>query len=269
MNVTNGYYSLVRYCPDTSRQEFVNIGVAIYSPIEKQVTIRLSPDNRRLSQVFGKQDLHFVNRLKKSLEESLKRASFGNVSELESYIGRSANAIQLGPLRSLKICNIADDLTQLFERLIGEKQERGPLIQKYLGQKLTEAGVENLVQKQVSIDIPSFDQSICVPYAYQNGRYNLITPVEFAADLRGIFSKAGEKAIEGRELSQTTDPKLGELHLVVVARFASETRENARAKISEIFTEHNVEMHTFDNLVPLVEDIRKAAAQHGLLATPK
>jgi len=27
-------------------------------------------------------------------------------------------------------------------------------------------------------------------------------------------------------------------------------------------------MHTFDNLVPLVEDIRKAAAQHGLLATP-
>jgi hypothetical protein len=29
MSSTNGYYSLVRYCPDPSRQEFVNVGVAI------------------------------------------------------------------------------------------------------------------------------------------------------------------------------------------------------------------------------------------------
>jgi hypothetical protein len=264
MNATNGYYSLVRYCPDSSRQEFVNIGVAIYSPLLKQVKILCSHDNRRISQVFGKQDLYFINRLKKSLEESLKRESFGSVSELEGYIGRSANAIQLGPLRSLKVCNIDDDIARLFERLVGERQERRPLLQRDLGQKLSDAGVERFVQKAVSIDIPSFDQSIRVPYAYQNGRYNLISPVEFAADLRDIFSKAGEKAIEGRELSQTTDPKLGELHLVVVARFASETRESARAKISEIFTEHNVEMHSFDNIDPLVEDIRKAAVQHGL-----
>jgi len=267
MNLTNGYYSLVRYCPDSSRQEFVNVGVAIYSPVSKQVSIRFASDNRRLSQVFGKQDLHFINRLKKSLEESLKRESFGTVGDLEGYIGRSANAVQLGPLRSLKINNIAEDLTQLFERLVGERQERKPLIQKYLGEKLSEAGVETFVQKAVSVDIPSFDQSIRIPYAYRNGRYNLITPVEFAADVRDIFSKAGEKAIEGQELFQTPDPNLGALHLVVVAKFADETSESARAKVGAIFEQHNVAMHTFDNFAPLAEDIRKAAIEHGLTAT--
>jgi hypothetical protein len=267
MSSTNGYYSLVRYCPDPSRQEFVNIGVAIYSPILKQVRIRLSPNNRRLSQVFGKQDLHFINRLKKSLEESLKRESFGTVSELEGYIGRSANAVQLGPLRSLKITELGEDLSRLFERLIGERPEHKPPLQRDLGRKFSEAGVESLVQKSVEIEIPSFDQSIRVPYAYQNGRYHLITPVEFAADVRNIFAKAGEKAIEGQELYQTADPNLGPLHLVVVARFADETSESARAKVGEIFENHNVGLHTFDNISPLVEDIRKSAVEHGLVAT--
>ncbi len=229
--------------------------------------VRLSENNRRIGQVFGKQDLHFINRLKRSLEESLKRESFGSVGELENYLGRSANAVQLGPLRSLRITNIADDLTQLFDRLVGDRQERRPLIQRYLGERLSEAGVESFVQKAVSVDIPSFGQNIRIPFAYQNGRYNLITPVEFAADVRDIFSKAGEKAIEGQELYKTPDPKLGSLHLVVVAKFADETGESARTKVAEILAGHNVDMHTFDNITPLVEDIRKAAVQHGLTTT--
>ena len=103
MNSTNGYYSLAHYCPDSSRQEFVNIGVAIYWPLLKQVKLQhavLFSGHRRLSQVFGRQDLHFVNRLKRSIEESLKRESFGTVKELErASVGRSANAVQLGLLR--------------------------------------------------------------------------------------------------------------------------------------------------------------------------
>ena len=267
MDSKNGYYSLVRYCPDASRQEFVNVGVAIYSPFTKQVKLQYSQTNRRLSQVFGKQDLHFINRLKKSLEENLKRESFATVSDLENYIGRSANAIQLGPLRSLKISNVADDLAKLMDRLVGEGQERKTLIQRYLGEKLAEAGVESFVQKKVSVNIPSFDQSIRVPYAYQNGRYNLISPVEFTADVRDIFQKAGEKAIEGQELYEVADPQFGKLHLVVVAKFADETSQNARAKVRAIFDQHRVAMHNFDNIAPLVEDIRSAAIEHGLVET--
>jgi hypothetical protein len=150
---------------------------------------------------------------------------------------------------------------------VGDRQERRPLIQRYLGERLSEAGVESFVQKAVSVDIPSFGQNIRIPFAYQNGRYNLITPVEFAADVRDIFSKAGEKAIEGQELYKTPDPKLGSLHLVVVAKFADETGESARTKVAEILAGHNVDMHTFDNITPLVEDIRKAAVQHGLTTT--
>jgi hypothetical protein len=264
MSLRTGYYSIVRYCPDASRQEFVNVGVAIYSPMSKHVQIKFAVGNRRLSQVFGKQDLHFINRLKRSLEESLKRESFASPQDLESYIDRSANAIQLGPLRSLKINDVDSDLAALMDRLVGEPPERKPIIQKFLGQRLSEAGVESYVEKSVNINIPSFEQSIRVPYAYRNGRYNLITPVEFTADVRDIFSKAGEKAIEGQELYQTPDPLLGKLHLVVVAKFADETNEGARQKVEQIFEQHNVAMHTFDNISSLVEDIRSAAIEHGL-----
>jgi hypothetical protein len=265
MTYTSGYYSIVRYCPDPSRQEFVNVGVAIYSPLSKQVKVQFAPGNRRLSQVFGHQDLRLVNRMKRSLEESLKRQTFASAQELEAYIARNANAVQMGPLRSMKVQDISSDLSSLMERLVEEGPDRKPRLQRILGQKLVEAGVENLVQKQVTIDVPTFEQSIRVPYAYKNGRYNLITPVEFTADVRDIFSKAGEKAIEGQELYETPDPKLGELHLVVVAKFADETLDHARLKVAQIFGQHHVDMHTFDNMTSLVEDIRKAAAEHGLI----
>lgn len=264
MNLTNGYYSLVRFCPDASRQEFVNVGVAIYSPMSKQVKILFASDNRRLSQVFGKQDLHFINRLKRSLEESLKRESFASHLDVENYIGRSANAVQLGPLRSLKIGDVTQDLHSLLDKLVAAGPERKPLIQRSLGEKLVEAGVENLVEKAVSIDIPSFAQSIRIPYAYLNGRFNLITPVEFSADVRDIFSKAGEKAIEGQELYQTPDPRRGPLHLIVVAKFADETGDGARTKVREIFEQHHVAMHRFEDLTQLVDDIRVAAIEHGI-----
>jgi hypothetical protein len=230
------------------------------------VSVRYANDNRRLTQVFGKQDIHFVNRLKRALEEGLKRESFASVQDLQNYIGRSANAVQLGPLRSMKVGDVAQDLAYLLERLVSVAPERRVRIQRSLGEKLADAGVESLVEKSVSIEIPSFDQSIRVPYAYQNGRFNLIAPIEFAADVHDIFAKAGEKAIEGQELYHTSDPEHGALHLVVVAKFAEETSDSARAKVGQIFDQHNVVMHNFDNIAPLIEDIRNAAVQHGLIS---
>jgi hypothetical protein len=264
MTPVGGYYSIVRYCPDPSRQEFVNVGVGIYSPLSKQVKLQFASDNRRLSQVFPHQDLRLVKRMKRALEESLKRQTFASPQELETFIARNANAIQMGPLRSMKLQEISSDLAGLMDRLVEEGADRRPRLQKILRQKFVEAGVENLVHKQVSIDVPTFEQSIRVPYAYKNGRYNLITPVEFTADVRDIFSKAGEKAIEGQELYETPDPEFGKLHLVVVAKFADETLDQARSKVAQIFGQHNVAMHTFDNMASLVDDIRKAAIEHGL-----
>lgn len=264
MSSTSGFYSLIRYCPDPSRQEFVNIGVALYSPVTKHVITAFAADNRRLGKVFSGQDLRLINRMKRALEENLKRQSFGSPSEFDSWINKNANPIQLSSLRSVRITDAANDLLNLMERLVEEGGGQKPRIQKALRQKLVDAGVENLVEKQVVVNIPTFDQSIRVPYAYQNGRYNLITPVEFTADVRDIFSKAGEKAIEGQELYETPDPTHGDLHLVVVAKFAAETQDHARTKVEKIFQQHHVAMHTFENIELLVDEIRSAAIEHGL-----
>jgi hypothetical protein len=203
--------------------------------------------------------------MKRSLEESLKRQTFASPAAFEAFISRNANSVQLGPLRSMKIQDFASDLAALMERLVDETPDRRPRLQRALRERFIEAGVESLVEKQVTVDIPTFEQSIRVPYAYRNGRYNLITPVEFTADVRDIFSKAGEKAIEGQELYETADPYHGSLHLVVVAKFADQTQEPARLKVQQIFGQHNVVMHTFDDMALLLEDIRKSAFEHGVL----
>jgi hypothetical protein len=265
MNSTNGYYSIIRYCPDPSRQEFVNIGVAIYSPITKLVRTAFGSDNRRLGQMFPGQDLRLVNRMKRAIEENLCRQSFASAPDFEAFIARNANQVQLSSLRSIKLTEAADEMSSLLTRLVEEAGERRPRVQRALRQKLVEAGVENLVHKHVTVTVPAFEQSIRVPYGYRNGRYNLITPVEFSADVRDIFSKAGEKAIEGQELYRTPDPSLGDLHLVVVAKFDPAMQIHARERVEQIFQQHNVEMHSLDNLGRLVDEIKSAATEHGLI----
>ena len=265
MHSVQGQYALVRYCPDASRQEFVNIGVALYSPDTKRVSALLSRDNRRLTQVFGRQDLHLVNRLKRSLEENLRRESFASVSDLQNYVDRTANAVRLGPLRPMKISNVQEDLKALFTRLVDEAPHRRRRIDRAFGERLLESGVDSYVQKAVSIEIPSVEQSIRVPYAYKNGRYNLITPVEFTSDGRGVLSRAGEKAIEGQILYKQEDAEHGPMHLVVVAKFGDDVPSVAREVVAEIFEKHNVGLYTFENLDPLMDNIREAAIEHGLL----
>ena len=262
---TQGQYCLIRFCPDFSRQEFVNIGVAIYSPETKCVVVKLSPDNRRLTQVFGKQDLHLVKRLKRSIEESLRRQSFGTVEEFQNFIERSANAVRLGPMRPVRITDIEQSLKLLYARLVDEVAPRRPGIYRALKEVLAESGVDSYVQKSVTIDIPSFDQSIRVPYAYQNGRYNLIAPVEFTSE---VLSRAGEKAIQGQLLYEQTDPEHGPMHLIVVAKFSKDVPQSARLGVADIFAKHHVGIHDLEDINPLIEDIRQSAVEHGLVNTP-
>jgi len=42
MNPTNGYYSLVQYCPDPSRVEAANVGAILFCPTLPYLDVRMS-----------------------------------------------------------------------------------------------------------------------------------------------------------------------------------------------------------------------------------
>ena len=264
MNQHKGYYSLIQFCPDPSRLEGINIGLLVYSPDQGRLAFRLTQSNQRIRKFFGRQDWNFIDRVRESVQSRLQSERFDTVQDLESYIAKRANVVQLTPVRPLKIGDIDQEVSALYERLVeSERVTRRPRISTYLSKRLIEAGVEGLVKKSISIEIPTFKQPIRVPYGYQNGRFNLISPIQFNPDREDILTKAGKSAIEGQLLYQNPDPLLGELRLVVIARFAERNENSSRELIGKIFEEHQVGLHTFENMEPLLEDIKKSARLHS------
>ncbi len=264
MNQHKGYYSLIQFCPDPSRLESINLGVLVYSPDHGGLEFQLTESNQRIRKVFGKQDWTFIDRVRESVRSRLQSEKFETVRDLESFITKRANVVQLTPLRPLKIGDIDQEVSALYRRLVASKSvQRRPRITTYLSRKLIEAGVEGLVQKSITVEIPDFKQPIRVPYGYQNGRFNLISPIQFNSDREDILTKAGKNAIEGQLLYENPDPQLGDLRLVVIANFANRNDSSAAERVRKIFDEHQVGLHTFENMEPLLEDIKKSARLHS------
>ncbi len=263
MNQQNGYYSLIQFCPDLSRLEGINVGVVVYSLEEKCVRVRISHDNSRIRKSFGKQDWTLLNRAKLSIQNQLLSQLFVTVEDLHAYIAKRANFLQLTPLRSMSIANIDSDVRALYDRLVGsEAAERRRRIDWQLGKKLQDAGVTDFVQKSVQVEIPNFNKSIRVPFAYQNGRYNLISPVMFEPE--AILAQTGKCALEGQFLYGKKHSSLGDMRLVVVANFDDQIEKSTRDLVKTIFEEHSVMLYSFENLDPLVDDIKRSAAIHAV-----
>ncbi len=159
----------------------------------------------------------------------------------------------------MKVENPERELKNLLRRLVGPQGEsalRAARISKELGELLRSAGVASSLRRNVTVHPPSLPKPIKVPFAYQNGRLNLIEPIQFEGQAAGaVFNKTSVLAVEGQLLADYKDPEFGDVGLVVVAKFAPE-QERERETAAAVFEKHNVPMYTFETLEPLIEDIR-------------
>ncbi len=262
MSSTKGYYSIIQYCPDPSRLEAVNIGVALFCPELRFLRARFGRRRTSVSQLFGKQDWEFVSLQQSAIEARLAREerAFDKLEDLEAYISRRANALTMTSPRPVKVENPELELEHLLRRLVGsqvEAAERAERISKELGNLLQSAGVADHLQRNVTVRPPMLPKPVKAPFAYRNGRLNLIEPIQFEGlTASAIFSRASVHAVEGEFLAEYTDPKFGKLGLVIVAKFAPEQKQEQRTA-QTVFEKHSVPMYTFGKLEPLIEDIRQ------------
>jgi len=262
MTSTKGYYSIIQYCPDPSRLEAVNIGVALFCPEVRFLRAQFGRRKTRVRQLFGKQDWEFVALQQSAIEARLARESdsFEKLEDFEAYVSRRANALTLTNPRPVKVENPEWELKKLLRRLVGshgESAQRAARISHELGHLLRNAGVASRLRTNVTVHPPSLPNAVKVPFAYQNGRLNLIEPIQFEGQTPGmIFNRASVRAVEGEFLADYNDPEFGSLSLVVVANFAPE-QEHERATAATVFKKHGVPMYTLGTLGPLIEDIRQ------------
>lgn len=264
MSFAKGYYSIIQYCPDPSRLEAVNIGVALFSPELRYLRARFGRRRTRITQLFGRQDWEFVNLQQSAIEARLTRdkEAFQTLEEFEGYISRRANALIMTTPRPVRVTNPDQDLGNLLRRLVGSKGEaaqRAARISKELEKALRSQGVADSLRRNVTVHPPSLPNAFRAPFAYQNGRMNLIEPIQFEGQTpAGVFNRASILAVEGELLEEYKDPQYGDLGLVVVANFAPDQQQE-QSSAATIFKKHNIPMYRFGMLEPLIEDIRRHA----------
>jgi hypothetical protein len=128
-------------------------------------------------------------------------------------------------------------------------------LRKRLDIVLGDAALKNYLRRDLEFQIPTLTEKLTVPYGFQNGRFNLIQPVEFEQQRRGtIINAACKHAIEGNYIFKNPDQKLGEMQLCVVADFTDSTRDMAD-KVETIFQEYHVRMFASDSMENLKQEI--------------
>jgi hypothetical protein len=262
--MSKGYFSLVQYCPDFARQEAVNVGVVLLCPEQDFVGVRMASANNRVRALFGEEadDYRNLNSMKRSLEERIRVEAddLKTFEAFQTFVQTRANRIILTSPKPMRVGNAGNDLAALFDELVTEPkkavsvQAAQPLRQR-LDAVLEAASLRPYLKKGVSIEMPKLKETLEVPYAYQNGRLQLIQPANFTQkfDARKT-TQACRLAVEGRSIFEHRDPTYGDLQLNIVADFRDEDRDGPD-KLRDILNDYPVHVYTKDQLNDLVTTI--------------
>ena len=264
MNATKGYYCLVQYCPDIARAEAANVGVVLFSPAHGFIRAKVSDNNKRIRKFFGDEadNYQHLNAMKNALVQRIEveKAEFGLLENLQQFVETRASKVVLTNPKPVKVFNPEEDLNALFHELVEHPVKdltvRAELtLRKRLYHVLADVALKTFLKRDLEFQIPTLKEKLTVPYGFQNGRFNLIQPVEFEQQRRGtIVNAACKHAIEGNYIFGHPDHQLGKMQLFVVADFTDSTNDMASV-VENIFQEYNVRMFTSDGLENLKQEI--------------
>lgn len=263
-----GYYSLIQYCPDASRLEAANVGVLLFCPDPHYIRAKTIRSNDRVRRIFGPDyqiDTRHVNVLKQGIEDAIaiEGQYICTLGDLEAFIGGLANEVRITQPRPMRVTSPDEGLDELLRVLVpGDRGRRqgmhdGLKARRALREVLGEPELEGHIRRDMSVRVPAFHDEWLIPYAYQNGRLNLVRPVDFGKTKP--LEKACQNAIAGESLWANPDPIAGERKLVVVASFDAEAQEH-EGTILELLRGHQVTTYSVTDLGPLVADVRASAS---------
>lgn len=256
MNANKGWFSIVQFCPDPNRLESANIGVLLFCPALDFLDVRIASDNKRIKTFFGSQGFHpkLIDSFKKGIQERIHKEHKNIVDheQLLDFVDRRANEIRISAPRSIRITEPAKQLDELFSDLVGLGLQREARVKDRLADTLEQPLLASKLHKSVPITVPVDGRLLNIPYAFQNGRFNLITPVRFQSE--NPVQTAYRYAVEGGSIYETEHEQFGKLKLIVVGSFRSKTDEN-RAIVKRVLERDHVKLYGTDEMDKLVQEI--------------
>ncbi len=256
MSANKGWFSIIQFCPDPNRLESANIGVLLFCPSLDFLDVRIASDNERIKTFFGSQGFHLklIDSFKKGLQERIHKEHKNIVDheQLLDFVDRRANEIRISTPRSIRVTEPAKQLDELFSELVGESVQREARVKDRLADTLEQPLLASKLHKSVPITVPIDGRQLNIPYAFQNGRFNLITPVRFQSE--NPLQTAYRYAVEGDSIYETEHEQFGKLKLIVVGSFRSKSDEN-RPIVNRVLESHHVKLYGTDEMDKLVQEI--------------
>jgi hypothetical protein len=259
-----GHYSLIQFCPDTARLEAANIGIALFCGQHDFLQVRMNDNNGRVIQMFGRgeRDLDRLRAVKKGLHATIEgRRELRDLEQLQRFAALQINHLRMTPFMPCRIAVSPEaELDTLYRDLVESPQEKranrpSPVsISRALEAVFNEPSVQPFVRRDVVVDVPIFQAKESIPYAYQNGRLNLVKPVEFPTTRRAVIDKAARNAIEGKSIYDHPHARYGDLKLVVVGSFPKTDPDDIETS-KRILEENYVTLYTTEELDRLEHDI--------------
>lgn len=266
MSWHRAYYSVIQYCPDLGRLEAANVGIVLFCPELHFLDARVSSTNERITHFFGREghDWKQINSFKSGLADRIRHSSNEIKDQLSfaNFIDLQANLMQLSRPLPCKVSERPrDDLDRLFNEIVGVEKRRITKrgMRRELEQKFESAGISDKIYEDVSVTVPILQKTVELPFGFQNGRFNLLTPVKFEAQSPdAIIATACKYAVEGRSLYYNPDRRHGDLQLVVIGKFRKSDRDSHLA-VKRVLHEHSVKLFRFDRVPELIDEIRRTA----------
>ncbi len=259
------FYSIVQYCPDLARLEAANVGVVVFRAEPAYLGVKMSENQTRVVKMFGRgnRDLKRLRTFESGLQERLMsgRGDVMSLDRLNQLAAMQVNALRMTPFMPCRISEQpAEDLDRMFQELVEPIQSmdssasRVPLKQM-LEDRFSAPEIAIRIRRKVKVHIPYLGRDEEIPYAYQNGRLNLIAPVTFPKTQSALEERASKYALEGQSLFEVRDPQLGDMQMLVVGQFESGETDNI-GTARRILEDHHVRLFPIEDLSSLLQEIR-------------
>ena len=158
--------------------------------------------------------------------------------------------------RPIVINDLDEDLTALFEELVGEmkpehrmRRPRMPNLAESFDSWLA-AGIA--MDRDVSVSIPGLPTDLHYPYAFKNGVRNFIKPQGFALGAEDAIKEAKELGADGHLLAKHPDGNV-KRRLIVVGAFVN---ASLVPDLKKLFHDFDARLFTESEIPKLVAEIR-------------
>lgn len=238
-------FAVLRYIHDPATEEFINVGVAVYSREERFLKAKISQKYQRLSDTFLSANVNgsYYRRIANSLENAILRLHRRYQNELaleelpaqiESVLAQvltpDNSSLVFGRFGGGVTDNLTEELIYLYQRLVERYTEAEDTpsrdeeeIWRVYREEFDRLDVTRRLEMGVTLRSPRYDQNYEFRSAWRNERLHPLEPVSFDLVRPGSIREKANKWV-GRSIALEGNEEIGTLYMLVGAPRRAELR---------------------------------------------